>query len=108
MRAQLDSLGATDTRILVTGDLDEYAIAALAAAPVDGYGVGTQLVTGTGHPTCGMVYKLVAREPTTAAAGPGRQEEQRQDLHRRPQVCAARRGPDGAAEAEVIGIGTPP
>ena len=62
VRKQLDDLGATKTRIVVTSDLDEYAIAALAAAPVDGYGVGTQLVTGSGHPTCGFVYKLVARE----------------------------------------------
>ena len=46
---------------MVTSDLDEYAIASLAAAPVDAYGVGTQLVTGSGHPTCSMVYKLVAR-----------------------------------------------
>ena len=38
----------TKTRIIVTCDLDEYAIAALAAAPVDGYGVGTSLVTGSG------------------------------------------------------------
>ena len=65
VRAQLDSLGATGTRIIVTSDLDEFAIAALAAAPVDGYGVGTQLVTGSGHPTCGFVYKLVARESAT-------------------------------------------
>src|SRR6185369_8057220 len=62
VREQLDGLGATKTRIIVTSDLDEYAIAGLAAAPVDGYGVGTQLVTGSGHPTCGFVYKLVARE----------------------------------------------
>ncbi len=62
MRAQLDDLGATGTRIVVTSDLDEFAIAALAAAPVDSYGVGTELVTGSGHPTCGFVYKLVARE----------------------------------------------
>ena len=61
-RRQLDGLGATGTRIVVTSDLDEYAIAALAAAPVDAYGVGTSLVTGSGAPTCGMVYKLVARE----------------------------------------------
>ena len=61
VRDQLDSLGATDTRIVVTSDLDEYAIAALAAAPVDGYGVGTSLVTGSGAPTAGLVYKLVAR-----------------------------------------------
>ncbi|MFG1973688.1 nicotinate phosphoribosyltransferase [Nonomuraea fuscirosea] len=62
VREQLDALGAFDTRILVTSDLDEYAIAALAAAPVDGYGVGTSLVTGSGVPTAALVYKLVARE----------------------------------------------
>jgi nicotinate phosphoribosyltransferase len=62
VRALLDSLGATATRIIVTSDLDEYAIAALAAAPVDGYGVGTALVTGSGAPTAGFVYKLVERD----------------------------------------------
>jgi nicotinate phosphoribosyltransferase len=65
-RELLDSLGATDTRIVLTGDLDEYSIAALAAAPVDGYGVGTSLVTGSGAATAALVYKLVAR-----AGGPG-------------------------------------
>ena len=59
VRDQLDSLGATGTRIVVSGDLDEYAIAALQAEPVDVYGVGTRLVTGSGAPTAGMVYKLV-------------------------------------------------
>ena len=58
-RDQLDSLGATDTRIVLSGDLDEYAIASLRAEPVDSYGVGTSLVTGSGAPTAGMVYKLV-------------------------------------------------
>ncbi len=58
-REQLDSLGATGTKIVVSGDLDEYAIAALAARPVDAYGAGTAVVTGSGHPTAGMVYKLV-------------------------------------------------
>ncbi|MEU7894705.1 nicotinate phosphoribosyltransferase [Nonomuraea sp. NPDC049152] len=62
VREQLDALGAFKTRILVTSDLDEYAIAALAAAPVDGYGVGTSLVTGSGVPTAALVYKMVARE----------------------------------------------
>ena len=60
VRRQLDSLGATRTRITVTNDLDEYTIAALRGAPVDSYGVGTSVVTGSGHPACGMVYKLVA------------------------------------------------
>ena len=60
-REQLDSLGAAGTRIILTGDLDEYSIAALGAQPVDGYGVGTALVTGSGAPTAALVYKLVAR-----------------------------------------------
>ena len=59
-RAQLDSLGATSTKVVLSGDLDEYAIAGLRAEPVDAYGVGTSLVTGSGAPTAGMVYKLVS------------------------------------------------
>jgi nicotinate phosphoribosyltransferase len=61
VRKQLDNLGATGTKITVTSDLDEFTIAALRAAPVDSYGVGTSVVTGSGSPTAGMVYKLVAR-----------------------------------------------
>lgn len=61
VRDLLDSLGAEQTRVVVTGDLDEFAIAGLAVAPVDGYGVGTALVTGSGAPTASLVYKLVAR-----------------------------------------------
>jgi nicotinate phosphoribosyltransferase len=58
-RDQLDSLGARATRIVLSGDLDEYAIASLRAEPVDAYGVGTSVVTGSGAPAAGMVYKLV-------------------------------------------------
>ncbi|ANW67982.1 nicotinate phosphoribosyltransferase [Mycobacterium sp. djl-10] len=58
-RVQLDELGATGTKIVLSGDLDEYSIAALRAEPVDSYGVGTSVVTGSGAPTAGMVYKLV-------------------------------------------------
>ena len=60
VRKQLDELGAKQTKITVTSDLDEYTIAALAIAPIDSYGVGTSLVTGSGFPTAGFVYKLVA------------------------------------------------
>ncbi|AFT99252.1 nicotinate phosphoribosyltransferase [Nocardia brasiliensis] len=67
VRDQLDGLGATKTRIVVSGDLDEYAIAALRAEPVDVYGVGTSLVTGSGAPTAGMVYKLVEVEGVPVA-----------------------------------------
>src|SRR5580704_6547488 len=70
VRAQLDSLGASKTRIVLTGDLDEYSIAALAATPVDGYGVGTSLVIGSGAPTAALVYKLVARSDDADGTGP--------------------------------------
>ena len=61
-RAVLDSLGATDCSIVASGDLDEFRVAELeeAAAPINAYLVGTSLVTGSGHPTASMVYKLVA------------------------------------------------
>ena len=62
VRDQLDALGAVNTKITVTNDLDEFTIAALRAAPVDSYGVGTSVVTGSGHPASGMVYKLVSHE----------------------------------------------
>ena len=61
VRQLLDDLGNENTRIVVTSDLDEFAIAALQSAPVDSYGVGTSLVTGSGAPTASMVYKLVSR-----------------------------------------------
>ena len=70
VRRQLDELGAVNTKIVVTSDLDEYAIAALAVAPVDAYGVGTQLVTGSGAPTSAMVYKLVARARSAEPEAP--------------------------------------
>jgi nicotinate phosphoribosyltransferase len=70
VRAELDSLGATSTRIILTGDLDEYSIAALGAVPVDGYGVGTSLVTGSGAPTAALVYKLVARAGSPGSLSP--------------------------------------
>jgi nicotinate phosphoribosyltransferase len=111
VRRQLDELGAVNTKIVVTSDLDEYAIAALAAAPVDAYGVGTQLVTGSGAPTASMVYKLVAR---ALEAGPDA-----------PLVPVAKKAPgkvsvggvkyayrridaDGVATHECVGAGEPP
>ena len=61
-RALLDELGATGCRIVVSSDLDEFRVAELeaAGAPIDAYLVGTSLVTGSGHPTAQMVYKLVS------------------------------------------------
>ncbi|MGZ4456377.1 MAG: nicotinate phosphoribosyltransferase [Nocardioides sp.] len=108
VRAELDALGATGTRILVTSDLDEFAIAALAAAPVDGYGVGTQLVTGSGAPTCGFVYKLVAHEDDAGEmVAVAKRSKDKMSIGGR-KYALRRRGPDGTAQAEVVGIGHPP
>jgi nicotinate phosphoribosyltransferase len=105
VREQLDSLGATGTRVIVTGDLDEHAIAALAAAPVDGYGVGTSVVTGSGHPTCGFVYKLVAREDASGVlVGVAKASRDKVSIGGRKWALRRLRA-DGVAEAEVIGIG---
>ncbi|MGA8992730.1 MAG: nicotinate phosphoribosyltransferase [Nocardioidaceae bacterium] len=103
VRTELDRLGATGTRIIVTSDLDEHAIAALAAAPVDGYGVGTSLVTGSGHPTCGFVYKLVAREGQDGAlVSVAKRSKDKISVGGRKYAFRRRSGA-GVAQAEVIG-----
>jgi nicotinate phosphoribosyltransferase len=111
VRQLLDSLGAAHTRIIVTSDLDEWNIAALSGAPVDGYGVGTALVTGSGHPTCGFVYKLVARadsdEPDAPLVSVAKKSTDKVSVGGRKY--ALRRLDDaGVAELELIGIGSPP
>jgi nicotinate phosphoribosyltransferase len=108
VRKQLDELGATRTRIVATSDLDEHAIAALAVAPVDGYGVGTELVTGSGHPTCGFVYKLVARaDDEGAMVEVAKKSPDKASVGGRKHALR-RRDSSGIAEAEVIGIGARP
>ena len=108
VREQLDRLGATDTQIVVTSDLDEYAIAALAAGPVDRYGVGTSLVTGSGAPTAGMVYKLVARtDDDGVMVGVAKKSKDKASVAGR-KYALRRRSAKGIAEAEVIGVGQPP
>jgi nicotinate phosphoribosyltransferase len=99
-RDLLDSLGATKTRVIVTSDLDEYAIAGLAAAPVDGYGVGTSLVTGSGAPTVGMVYKLVERDGVPVA----KNSEGKRSVGGR-KTAVRRHDGEGTATAEVVASG---
>ncbi|MBO0981089.1 nicotinate phosphoribosyltransferase [Microbacterium sp. SD291] len=101
VRIQLDELGATGTRITVTSDLDEYAIAALAASPVDAYGVGTSVVTGSGYPTASMVYKLVARQDS-AGAWIGVAKASADKASHGGRKAAFRHLSDGVASAEVI------
>jgi nicotinate phosphoribosyltransferase len=106
VRELLDSLGATGTRIVVTGDLDEYRIEALANVPVDAYGAGTSLVTGSGAPTAGMVYKLAAvgtTNPTDALRPVAKKSSGKQTRGGRKDATRVI-DPDGIATAEVIDI----
>lgn len=105
VRRQLDDLGATNTKIVVTSDLDEQAIASLAASPVDAYGVGTKLVTGSGAPTCGMVYKLVAREGASGELEPVAKAALSKTSVGGRKTAARRLDESGRAIAEVVVTG---
>jgi nicotinate phosphoribosyltransferase len=96
-RDLLDSLGATDTKIIVSGDLDEYAIAALAAEPVDIYGAGTAVVTGSGAPTAGLVYKLVEVEGRPVV----KRSENKGTVGGR-KTAVRRHKPTGTATEEIV------
>ncbi|TPW75880.1 nicotinate phosphoribosyltransferase [Schumannella soli] len=107
VRAQLDALGATGTRITVTNDLDEFAIAGLRSAPVDSYGVGTALVTGSGAVAAGMVYKLVAHHDGAGGwVSVGKKSEAKATVGGRKQPV--RRLVDGVAVEETIYVEDPP
>jgi nicotinate phosphoribosyltransferase len=111
VRELLDSLGASRTKIIVTSDLDEFTLAALSGAPVDGYGVGTALVTGSGHPTSEFVYKLAARAESDEMAAPmvavDKKSVNKVSVGGR-KYALRRLSEQGTAEAEIIGIGEPP
>jgi len=96
-RELLDSLGATETKIIVSGDMDEYAIATLAAEPVDLYGAGTAVVTGSGAPTAGLVYKLVEVEGRPVV----KRSENKATVGGR-KTAVRRHKPTGTATEEII------
>lgn len=111
VRDQLDDLGAGGTRIIVTSDLDEWQIAALRGSPVDGFGVGTSVVTGSGHPTCGFVYKLVARadsaDPDAEVVPVAKKSKNKGSVGGR-KFAVRRLDAGGLAEAEIVGISAAP
>jgi nicotinate phosphoribosyltransferase len=61
VRGILDQAGLVDAKIMLSGDLDEYKIREIvqAGAPVDSFGVGTQLATSADAPAMSATYKLV-------------------------------------------------
>jgi len=96
-RELLDSLGATETKIIVSGDMDEYSIATLAAEPVDMYGAGTAVVTGSGAPTAGLVYKLVEVEGRPVV----KRSENKATVGGR-KTAIRRHKPTGTATEEIV------
>jgi nicotinate phosphoribosyltransferase len=64
VRKILDDAGLTDAKIMATGDLNEYKIHELVAAqaPIDMFGVGTDLATSADAPSLGVIYKMVEME----------------------------------------------
>lgn len=108
VRDLLDSLGNHRTKITVTSDLDEFAIAALASAPVDSYGVGTSLVTGSGAPTASMVYKLVSREDDDGNFVPVAKTSKNKASVGGRKYALRRRNQHGVATEEVVGVGRAP
>jgi len=96
-RELLDSLGATETKIVVSGDMDEYSIATLAAEPVDMYGAGTAVVTGSGAPTANLVYKLVEVEGRPVV----KRSENKATVGGR-KTAIRRHKPTGTATEEIV------
>lgn len=109
VRRQLDELGATETKITVTNDLDEFAIAGLSSVPVDSYGVGTSVVTGSGAVASGMVYKLVARRdgPTSEWVSVAKASTGKVSIGG-VKFPVRRRNERGLATGELVGVGEAP
>ena len=102
-RQQLDALGAHGTRIVVSGDLDEHGIAGLSGAPVDALGVGTSVVTGSGAPSAGLVYKLVQVQDRPVA-----KRSSGKSTPGGAHTAVRRHRSSGIATEEVLAVGGPP
>ncbi|QCB98935.1 nicotinate phosphoribosyltransferase [Arthrobacter sp. PAMC25564] len=108
VRRLLDDLGNEQTKIVVTSDLDEFAIAALQSAPVDSYGVGTSLVTGSGAPTASMVYKLVSRTDDAGGFVPVAKAAKNKTSKGGRKYALRKLDDRGTATHEIVGIGHRP
>lgn len=108
VRGLLDRLGNVQTKIVVTSDLDEYSVAALRSAPADAYGIGTALVTGSGAPTAGMVYKMVSRTNDVGEFVPVAKASRNKVSPGGRKYALRRLDGNGVATHEVLGVGRLP
>jgi nicotinate phosphoribosyltransferase len=112
VRSILDVAGHADAKIMISGDLDEYRIRELvsAGAPIDGFGVGTQLAVSADAPSLSSVYKLVeieicgiqrftAKFSNDKPSYPGSKQIFRDTAGDNPRDVIARSGECGRGEA---------
>ncbi len=98
-RKILDQAGLTDAKIMATGDLNEYKIHELLAerAPIDAFGVGTELATSADAPSLGVVYKLVEIEDAAGHRYPFKLSHDKRTLPGAKQVFRY-------ADHDVVGL----
>jgi nicotinate phosphoribosyltransferase len=103
-RALLDEAGMEDTRIVASGDLEEGRIGELVAAgaPIDTWGVGTDLGTSRDAPALGGVYKLVAHEVGGEWRGVAKRSAGKASLPGAKQIWREER--DGAMIRDTVGL----
>jgi nicotinate phosphoribosyltransferase len=103
VREVLDRGGRGEVKIIASGDLNEYKIRDLlaAGAPIDVFGVGTEMVVSSDEPTLAMVYKLVEQETDHGAAGKVKLSEGKKSCPFAKQVYR-RCGADGQFRGDVI------
>jgi nicotinate phosphoribosyltransferase len=106
VRRILDENGCHQAKITASSDLNEFAITDLlaAGAPIDSFGVGTDMVTSRDAPALSVVYKMAARRE---AGAPWRavvkRSQDKTTLGGRKQVWR-HHGPDGLADHDVMGL----
>ena len=106
-RAILDAAGRRDVQIVASGDLNEVKIADLVAAgaPIDVFGVGTELVTSRDEPTLSTVYKLVEQETAGGVIGRFKLASAKKTYPFAKQVFR-QAGTDGRCTGDVVGRAT--
>ena len=105
VRRLLDEAGRTDALILASGDLNEYVIQELTErdAPIDRFGVGTDLVTSRDAPSLSGIYKIVEIESGGRIRHTAKFSESKVSYPGKKQVFRVS-GPDGLFSRDVIGL----
>jgi nicotinate phosphoribosyltransferase len=102
VRRILNEAGRSDVQIVASGDLNEYKIRDLlaAGAPIDVFGVGTELVTSRDEPTLSTIYKLVEQETAHGVVGRFKLAAEKRTYPFAKQVFRQRR--DGSFAGDVV------